>query len=67
MTFKGLRLNPTVSWKLMLRFLACVFTASDLCHCSCLTKYVITWGCVSADFVFLVYSKTKQLKMISPK
>lgn len=36
----------------MLALLACVFTTSDLCHCSCVTKYVITWGYVSADFVF---------------
>lgn len=36
----------------MLALLACVFTTSDLCHCRCVTKYVITWGYVSADFVF---------------
>lgn len=36
----------------MLALLACVFTTSDLCHCCCVTKCVITWGYGSANFVF---------------
>lgn len=42
------------SWKLMLRLLACVFTTFNLCHCSYVTKYAVTWGYVSANFVCLL-------------
>lgn len=37
----------------MLRLLTSVFMTSDLCRCNCVTKYEITWGYISANFVFL--------------
>lgn len=44
---------------------SCVCTTSTSCLHSSVTKYVIPWGHISADFVFyLVCLKTQELKQL---